>query len=140
MISTIDYTNKKIKKTTTIFISILTIIIILITIVVSLYVIDMNRMKNNKPIFFSTWGYSYAPPIDMEPTKIEIAIKDYLVDKSNSEPKKNDNEKTFVSMKIYLIEEKDNFHSLGYLVDYAREFRLPHKYFLFVLSSGSNDN
>ena len=31
-----------------------------------------------------------------------------------------------------LIEEKDNFHSLGYLLDYAREFRLPHKYFLFV--------
>ena len=109
LISTIDYTNKKIKKTTTIFISILTIIIILITIVVSLYVIDMNRMRNNKPIFFSTWGYSYAPPIDMEPTKIEIAIKDYLVEKGDSEPKKNDNEKTFVSMKIYLIEEKDNY-------------------------------
>ena len=109
LISTIDYTNKKIKKTTTIFISILTIIIILITIVVSLYVIDMNRMRNNKPIFFSTWGYSYAPPIDMEPTKIEIAIKDYLVKKGDSEPKKNDNEKTFVSMKIYLIEEKDNY-------------------------------
>ena len=64
-------------------------------------------MRNNKPVFFSTWGYSYAPPIDLEPQKIEIAIKDYLVEKGDNEYKKNENEKTFVSMKIYLTEEKE---------------------------------
>lgn len=31
-----------------------------------------------------------------------------------------------------LINEKDQKHSLGYLVDYAPEFRLPHRYSLFV--------
>ncbi len=27
-----------------------------------LYVIDMERMNNNEPVLFSTWGYKYAPP------------------------------------------------------------------------------
>ncbi len=26
------------------------------------YSIDMYRMKNNKPVVFSSWGYDYAPP------------------------------------------------------------------------------
>ena len=107
LINTIDYTDKKIKKTKKTFTIILTTIIIFIAIVVTVFIIDINRMRNNKPIFFSTWGYSYAPPIDLEPQKIEIAIKDYLVEKGDNEYKKNENEKTFVSMKIYLIEEKE---------------------------------
>ena len=108
LVNTIDYTNKEIKKTKKTFTIILTAIIIFIAIVVSLFIIDINRIRNNKPVFFSTWGYSYAPPIDLEPQKIEIALKDYLVEKGDNEYKRNDNEKTFVSMKIYLIEEKEN--------------------------------
>ena len=108
LVNTIDYTNKEIKKTKKTFTIILTAIIIFIAIVVSLFIIDINRIRNNKPVFFSTWGYSYAPPIDLEPQKIEIALKDYLVENGDNEYKRNDNEKTFVSMKIYLIEEKEN--------------------------------
>ncbi len=108
LVNTIDYTNKEIKKTKKTFTIILTAIIIFIAIVVTLFIIDINRIRNNKPVFFSTWGYSYAPPIDLEPQKIEIALKDYLVEKGDNEYKRNDNEKTFVSMKIYLIEEKEN--------------------------------
>lgn len=45
------------------------IIIVLIVLVpaVSLggaYGIDRYRMKNNQPVFFSTWGYQYTPPED----------------------------------------------------------------------------
>ena len=108
LISTIDYTNKEINKTKKTFTIILTTIIIYIAIVVTLFIIDMNRIRNNKPVFFITWGYYYAPPIDLEPQRIEIALKDYLVEKGDNEYKRNDNEKTFVSMKIYLIEEKKN--------------------------------
>ena len=108
LISTIDYTDKEIKKTKKTFTIILTMIIIFIAMVVTLFIIDMNRIRNNKPVFFSTWGYYYAPPIDLEPQRIEIALKDYLVEKGDNEYKRNDNEKTFVSMKIYLIEEKEN--------------------------------
>ena len=32
-------------------------------------------MKNNKPVFFSTWGYDYAPPVNVNNTQIE----DYIV-------------------------------------------------------------
>ena len=42
---------------------IICVIVIAITLVLStMYVIDKNMMKNNKPVIFSTWGYDYAPP------------------------------------------------------------------------------
>lgn len=107
LISTIDYTNKEIKKTKKNFMIILAAILIFIVIIITLFIVDINRMRNNKPVFFSTWGYYYAPPIDLEPQKIEIAIKEYLVEKGDNEYKENENEKTFASIKIYLIEEKE---------------------------------
>ena len=36
-----------------------------------LYSVDMNRMKNNEPVFFSTWGIDYAPPIEKDTTSVE---------------------------------------------------------------------
>ncbi len=107
IINTIDYTNKKIKKTKKIFIIIFSVIISLIIILMIMYSIDINRMRNNKPVLFSTWGYSYVPPIELKEEEIEIAITNYLIQKGDSKPKHNDNEKTFVSIKIYLIEEKE---------------------------------
>ena len=47
-----------------------TVIIILVIVLVIIlglgimYAVDMNRMDNNLPVVFSTWGYDYAPPID----------------------------------------------------------------------------
>lgn len=41
---------------------VLFVILIVIILGITIYVIDMNRMKNNKPIVFSTWGYNYTPP------------------------------------------------------------------------------
>ena len=107
IINTIDYTNKKTKKTKKIFVIILSVIIMFIVLFMVMYGIDINRMRNNKPVIFSTWGYSYVPPIDLKEDEIELAITDYLIQKGDSEPKHNDNEKTFVSMRIYLIEEKE---------------------------------
>ena len=107
IINTIDYTDKKIRKTKKIFIIILSVIIMFIVLFMVMYGIDINRMRNNKSVIFSTWGYSYVPPIDLKEEEIKLAITDYLIQKGDSEPKHNDNEKTFVSMRIYLIEEKD---------------------------------
>ena len=46
-------------------------IIILVSVIVVLalalggmFLIDKNRMNNNKPVIFSTWGYDYAPPVN----------------------------------------------------------------------------
>lgn len=47
------------KKKITIIVS---IIVVLIIAVGGAYLIDKNRMANNKPVIFSTWGYEYAPP------------------------------------------------------------------------------
>ncbi len=42
---------------------ILVIVLVICLIFGILYLIDMNRMENNKPVLFSTWGYDYAPPV-----------------------------------------------------------------------------
>ena len=107
IINTIDYTDKKIKKTKKFFVIVLSVIVIIFIALFMFYGIDITRMRNNKPVIFSTWGYSYAPAIDLKENEIELAITDYLIQKGDSEPKHNDNEKTFVSMRIYLIEEKE---------------------------------
>ena len=41
---------------------IVSIIVVLALAVGGAYLIDKNRMDNNKPVIFSTWGYDYAPP------------------------------------------------------------------------------
>ena len=85
----------------------ITLFVILIVIVlgITMYSIDMNRMKNNKPVIFSNWGYSYVPPIDIDPDKIENAIQDCILSMNNNSPR-YDNEKQFMAMEIFLIEEK----------------------------------
>lgn len=40
---------------------ILIIFFIIFGVFVSIYCIDQNRMKNNEPVFFSTWGKDYTP-------------------------------------------------------------------------------
>lgn len=107
IINTIDYTDKKIKKTKKIFIITISIILMFIVMLMVMYGIDINRMRNNKPVVFSTWGYSYVPPIDLKEEEIELAIMDYLIEKGDSESTHHENEKTFASMRVYLIEEKE---------------------------------
>lgn len=43
------------------------VIVTLLIIVGTIYLIDRNRMRNNKPVLFSTWGYDYAPPETVYP-------------------------------------------------------------------------
>ena len=43
---------------------ILGIILISIICLAVAFFIDRDRMKNNLPVIFSTWGYSYAPPLE----------------------------------------------------------------------------
>lgn len=81
----------------------LTIIIIMAT----LFFTDLNRMRHNKPIVFSTWGFSYSPPIDIQENLIEISIVDYLMAKGDRQYKHHESEKTFASIRIYLLEEKN---------------------------------
>lgn len=107
IINTIDYTDKKIKKIKKIFIITISVILIFMVMFMIMYGIDINRIKNNKPVIFSTWGYSYTPPINLKEEEIELAIMNYLIENGDSEPKHHENEKFFASMRVYLIEEKE---------------------------------
>lgn len=45
---------------------IVSVIAILALVIGSMFLIDKNRMNNNEPVIFSTWGYDYAPPVEKE--------------------------------------------------------------------------
>lgn len=106
IVNTIEYTRKKINNKNKIIKVLGITFLTLITILISLFAIDINRMINNKPVFFSTWGFSYAPPVDLSEEKINRAVKNYLINLDNNN--RHQNAKTFISMRNYLIEEKKN--------------------------------
>lgn len=57
--------------------TIISIIAIFVIVTGCLYAIDMYRMKNNEPVVFSTWGYDYAPPVEIpKPPVLRLNNKD----------------------------------------------------------------
>ncbi|MBO5120537.1 MAG: helix-turn-helix domain-containing protein [Bacilli bacterium] len=106
IINTISYSDKKIKKTKTLFKVIVSILIIIFVSLAFMFIVDVRRMNENKPVVFSTWGFLYTPAIDLNDDEIYLAIRNYLVEKGDSEEKHNDLAKTFVSMRVYLLEEE----------------------------------
>ena len=71
------------------------IICAVVLIVFGMYVTDRMLMKNDKPVVFSTWGYSYVPPINLPEKEIESSIIEY-VESTGDKEKKYENEKTFL--------------------------------------------
>lgn len=106
ILNTIDYSNKRIKKTTKLFRRIFFVFVILFVSLIFMFSVDVRRMNQNKPVIFSTWGYTYTPAIDLHEDEIYLAIREYLVKKGDNETKHHDLEKTFVSMHVYLLEEE----------------------------------
>ncbi len=105
ILNTIDYSNKKIKKNNRIFKIIIFSIVILIISFFTMFFIDIRRMKQNKPVIFSTWGYQYTPALNLHEDEIYLSIREYLVNGGDNEVKHHKGEKTFVSMRVYLLEE-----------------------------------
>lgn len=103
----INYTGSKLKRTNKIFKITITTITVIIVMLASMFCIDIRRMNLNKPVVFSTWGYDYSPAIDLHEEELKTAVKNYLIKKSDNEPKHHENEKGFVSFKTYLLEEKE---------------------------------
>lgn len=112
IIETLSYSEKRVKKTKLIFYSALASILSVIIILVTAFIIDIGRMKNDKPVVFSTWGIDYAPPVDLKDEEIELAIKDYLASHGDNEEKHQEGVKTFVAFKTYLIEETDSQYNV----------------------------
>ncbi len=105
---TIDYTNRRIANKDKIFKIVVGTIITIVLIVGLMFFVDVNRMNNNEPVVFSTWGFKYAPLVDFREEEIISGVENYLLEKSDSEPKQHENEKNFVGIRTYLIEEKNN--------------------------------
>lgn len=107
ILNTVDYVDKKIKNNNKIFKIIIISILLFSICLIGMFAIDVNQMNQHKPVVFSTWGYKYTPAIDLYENEIYFAIKDHLVEKGDNESKRYDGEKTFVSMKVFLLEEKE---------------------------------
>lgn len=107
ILNTIDYTNKKITKTKNKFKIVLLIILVVIIAFPAMFLIDVNRMRNNESVIFSTWGFSYVPPINLKEGEIYSAIDYYMLEEHKNDSKKYENEKWFVSFEVYLLEEKE---------------------------------
>ena len=101
ILKTINYSNKKTK----IFKIFLGCLITIFLLLVFMFVIDVRRMNKNEEVVFSTWGFKYFPAINLNDEEVEIAIKNFLVEKGDKESKRYEDSKTFVSMRVFLIEE-----------------------------------
>ena len=108
---TIDYTNRRIINKDKIFKIVVGTIIAIILIIGLMFFVDVNRMNNNDSVIFSTWGFKYAPPVDFHEEEIISGVENYLLEKSESELKQYENEKSFVGIRTCLIKEK-NKHKL----------------------------
>ncbi|MBQ3547835.1 MAG: helix-turn-helix transcriptional regulator [Clostridia bacterium] len=105
IINTLQLSNKKQKSYKKIIVAAILLTFLPIIILFSFFCIDIYRMKNNQSVFFSTWGYSYVPPIDLNSEKIEIAVEKFVTDINDLDYTHYDNEKYFSASHIYLIEE-----------------------------------
>ena len=101
ILKTIKYTNKK----TNFFKKFLICLISFFLILILMFIIDVRKMNQNEEVVFSTWGFDYFPAINLNDEEIEIAVRNYLIKKGNNESKHYDGEKTFVSMRVFLLDE-----------------------------------
>ena len=107
IINTIEYTNKKAAHKNLVFLCIVGIVLFALVAFGSLFGIDMSRMHRNEPVLFSTWGYCYTPPINIDDAAIDMAVKNYVVEMGDAAPKHHDGEKTFACIRTFLLEERD---------------------------------
>lgn len=107
IVQTIEFSKKKVKSTRKIFFSILAIMLIMVFLLGTLFNIDVGRMLKNEEVVFSTWGFDYFAPVDLEEENIYKAIRMYLVSNAENEAKYLDDSKSFVAMNVYLVSEKE---------------------------------
>lgn len=107
ILNTIEYTSKNVERKNCVVQFIFGVLIILVVGIGLLFVIDMSRMQRNEPVLFSTWGYCYTPPINIDDKAIDMAVKKYIVEMGDTAPMHHDGEKTFACIRTFLLEEKE---------------------------------
>lgn len=107
ILNTIEYTSKNVERKNYVVQFVFGVLIILVVGIGLLFVIDMSRMQRNEPVLFSTWGYCYTPPINIDDKAIDMAVKKYIVEMGDTAPMHHDGEKTFACIRTFLLEEKE---------------------------------
>ncbi len=58
------------------------ILIILLLVFGILYLVDLDRMANNEPVLFSTWGRKYAPTVVETKMNLVLSLEDEITENS----------------------------------------------------------
>lgn len=103
IINTLEISAKKIKSSKRLFTIASAVIAVLFIIFSVLFLIDQNRMDNNKPVVFSTWGHKYAPAYDFPEEDLKDTVNEYL--NYYAEQQSNSKVKYFTDSKIFFTEE-----------------------------------
>ena len=107
IINTLEYSKKSVLNIKRIAAASIGCIFFLFISVAVCFSLDISRMIDNRPVLFSTWGFEYAPPVDLKDELIELSIKEHILQGLDSEGRGLKDEKGFTAFKIYLIDEKD---------------------------------
>ena len=105
---------------------ILSVVLLIVLILVIMYLIDRKRMKDNKPVVFSTWGYDYVPPVSTYSSNPTILENNYskTIDNITIElnipndwqyeelPRNEDND--FYKFALKLYKSDDSKHTILY--------------------------
>ncbi len=146
IIKTMTDSKKNIRKANILSYLIIGIIIV-VTVFLTIFFIDMNRIKNGEKVFFSTWGFDYVIPVSIDEELVSSVIDNYFVNEGFSEWN-HPHEHPFISTKIYLIEEnkiKEEYYVYCWVVGFNyyledniikedSSFSIPYK---FVLVEGN---
>lgn len=107
--------QKKHRRIRRIFFAVLLSVLLLFFSLVTMFGIDVNQMRQNKPTVFSTWGFDYCPPVDLTDQAITQAIETALLAQDESDLNRliqdgtvPNNRKAFVGIHVYLVEETYN--------------------------------
>ena len=85
------------------FILIISIVLLVAIAIGGAYAIDMNRMKNNKPVVFSTWGKQYVPPVNDYPIQNGVNSDEELNNNGFTETYKFNN----LELEVTNVRKKD---------------------------------
>ena len=107
IVQTIEYSKNEMKNTRKIFSIILVVVFTIVFLLGALFNIDVGRMLRNEEVLFSTWGFDYFAPVNLDEENIYKAIRMHIVSEAENEMTHLDNLKSFAAIKVYLVSEKE---------------------------------
>ena len=97
----------------------LTLLMVLIILTGILYFTYIDKIKNNRPVLFSTWGYDYFPPLNIPEEENIKAINTYL-----------DRHYEDYSYEVIHILEQDKSHYVYSCILSAEDRKIPSLFYI----------